>query len=323
MSISMIIDLRPADFPRDVETVRDLFREYADSLGVDLEFQDFAAEVAALPGKYAPPAGRLLLAWRGKEALGCIGLRPLDLNTCEMKRLYVRPEARGEQLGRRLVERLCAEAREAGYTRICLDTLPAMGTAQALYRSLGFQAIEPYVFNPIPGTQFLALDLKRDSESYGFAADLRFGAEVERLSGKKSICVASRRLAAQVGGLREKLPRWGPRSRIAAQAGSLQLKLALCSRSWRFAAGFGAWQPSLRDSPGIWKRPSGRGKLPGGRSKMLPQIVRSWCNLQDPGGNEGLLGATSRILLQSGSLRYKPGNPAAQLLILEHGPRSI
>jgi ribosomal protein S18 acetylase RimI-like enzyme len=153
------IEIRPADFPRDLEVVRGLFREYRDGLGVDLDFQGFEAELASLPGKYAPPLGRLLVAWRGDEAVGCVALRPIDRVSCEMKRLYVRAEARGEHLGRRLAERICREAREAGYARICLDTLPAMTSAQALYRSLGFVPIEPYVFNPVPGTRFLALDL--------------------------------------------------------------------------------------------------------------------------------------------------------------------
>ncbi|CAN7355229.1 GNAT family N-acetyltransferase [Variovorax sp. LjRoot84] len=154
-----MIEIKAAELPRDLDTVRVLFREYAESLGIDLEFQGFEAEVAALPGKYEPPAGRILLAWRGTDALGCIALRPIDASTGEMKRLYVRPQARGEQLGRRLAERVCQEAREAGYARICLDTLPTMGAAQGLYQSLGFRSIEPYVFNPIPGTKFLALDL--------------------------------------------------------------------------------------------------------------------------------------------------------------------
>jgi len=153
------IDIRPAEFPRDLPFVRALFREYAEGLGVDLGFQSFEEEVAALPGKYAPPSGRLLIAWRGAEALGSVALRAIDAGSCEMKRLFVRPAARGEQLGRRLAERICAEAREAGYARICLDTLPMMGSAQMLYASLGFEAIEPYVFNPIVGTKFLALRL--------------------------------------------------------------------------------------------------------------------------------------------------------------------
>jgi ribosomal protein S18 acetylase RimI-like enzyme len=155
-----MIDIRPADLPRDLTEVRSLFREYAHGLGIDLDFQDFEAEMAALPGKYAAPWGRLLLAWSGTEAVGCVALRPLDESTCEMKRLYVRPQARGQQLGRRLAQRLYEEAREAGYSRICLDTLPTMVSAQKLYQSLGFAPIDPYVFNPIPGTKFLALDLK-------------------------------------------------------------------------------------------------------------------------------------------------------------------
>jgi ribosomal protein S18 acetylase RimI-like enzyme len=154
-------EIRPAELPRDLEVVRGLFREYADGLGVDLAFQGFDGELADLPGKYQPPAGRLLLAWTGDRAAGCIALRPLPgvRDACEMKRLYVRPDARGERLGRRLVERICREAREAGYARICLDTLPSMAAAQSLYESLGFVPIEPYVFNPVPGTKFLALDL--------------------------------------------------------------------------------------------------------------------------------------------------------------------
>jgi ribosomal protein S18 acetylase RimI-like enzyme len=152
-------DIRSADCPPDLALVRALFREYADGLGVDLAFQSFEAELATLPGKYEPPHGRLLIAWKGNEAVGCVALRPLDGNSCEMKRLYVRPQARGEQLGRRLAQRICDEARQAGYSRICLDTLPTMASAQALYQSLGFAAIEPYVFNPIAGTKFLALDL--------------------------------------------------------------------------------------------------------------------------------------------------------------------
>lgn len=154
-----MIDIRPAELPRDLGEARSLFREYAESLGIDLDFQGFEAEVAALPGKYEAPAGQLLLAWSGTDAVGCVALRPLDGASCEMKRLYVRPQARGEQLGRRLAERICQEAREAGYSRICLDTLPTMASAQNLYQSLGFRSIEPYIFNPVPGTKFLALDL--------------------------------------------------------------------------------------------------------------------------------------------------------------------
>lgn len=153
------IEIQPAQLPRDLAEVRKLFVEYADGLDVDLGFQDFESELAALPGKYAPPAGRLLLAWLDGTVVGGVALRPLTPAICEMKRLYVRPQARGTRLGRRLAERICAEARGAGYKRICLDTLPTMIAAQRLYAALGFVPVEPYVFNPIAGTKFLALDL--------------------------------------------------------------------------------------------------------------------------------------------------------------------
>jgi GNAT superfamily N-acetyltransferase len=157
--VSNTISIQQARLPQDLETVRDLFIAYADSLGIDLGFQGFEAELATLPGKYQAPAGRIMIAWIGGLAVGCVALRALNATTCEMKRLYVRPEARGEQLGRQLAERICREAREAGYSRICLDTLPSMASAQSLYGTLGFLPIEPYVFNPITGTKFLALDL--------------------------------------------------------------------------------------------------------------------------------------------------------------------
>ena len=153
------VQIRAAQFPRDLALVRELFREYAAGLGFDLAFQGFENELAALPGKYAPPAGRILLACDGGQALGCVALRPLDGGACEMKRLYLRPAARGRQLGRRLAERICEEARAAGYTRICLDTLPSMAAAVRLYTALGFKPTAPYVFNPMPGAMFLALPL--------------------------------------------------------------------------------------------------------------------------------------------------------------------
>jgi ribosomal protein S18 acetylase RimI-like enzyme len=152
--MSQAIEIRPAQLPQDLPVVRGLFREYADSLDIDLCFQDFEAELSALPGKYQAPAGRILLAWRGDQAVGCIALRPLQDGDCEMKRLYVKPDIRGERLGRRLAENLCKEARAAGYTRIYLDTLPSMTAAVRLYASLGFQPAEPYVYNPIPGALF-------------------------------------------------------------------------------------------------------------------------------------------------------------------------
>lgn len=153
-------DIRAAAVPHDLPVVRLLFREYIDGLGVDLSFQDVEAELAGLPGRYAAPSGRLLLAWRGDEPIGCVALRALGGGDCEMKRLYVRPQGRGLKLGRSLAERIVAEARAAGYARMRLDTLPTMDTAQALYGALGFVSAAPYGFNPIPGTQFLALDLR-------------------------------------------------------------------------------------------------------------------------------------------------------------------
>lgn len=153
-----MIEIRAAAIPAEIPIVRELFREYADGLGIDLCFQDFEAELASLPGKYAPPRGRLLLAFDDGAAVGCVALRPIELETCEMKRLYVRPDVRGQHVGRLLAERICDEARAAAYRRICLDTLPAMTSALALYASLGFQPIEPYVFNPIEGALFLGLD---------------------------------------------------------------------------------------------------------------------------------------------------------------------
>jgi GNAT superfamily N-acetyltransferase len=154
-----MIEIRPAEFPRDLDVVRGLFREYADGLGIDLCFQGFEEELAGLPGKYAPPGGRILLAWAGELPMGCVALRPVEGGACEMKRLYVRPAARGTRLGRSLAERIRMEARAAGYARLCLDTLPSMGAAIALYTALGFKPIAPYVYNPIPGALFLGLDL--------------------------------------------------------------------------------------------------------------------------------------------------------------------
>jgi ribosomal protein S18 acetylase RimI-like enzyme len=142
-----------------VADARALFLEYAESLGFDLGFQDFEAELRGLPGDYAPPGGVLLLARVAKEAVGCVGLRPLAPETCEMKRLYVRPEARAGGAGRALAEAVIEVGRELGYRRMRLDTVPTMTAARALYRSLGFREIEPYRFNPIPGTSFMELDL--------------------------------------------------------------------------------------------------------------------------------------------------------------------
>jgi ribosomal protein S18 acetylase RimI-like enzyme len=143
----------------EVPAVRELFREYADALGIDLSFQHFDNELAGLPGAYASPAGRLLLATDADLVADCVGVRPLESPTCEMKRLYVRPPWRGGGLGRRLALAAIEVSRDLGYARIRLDTLPTMGAAIDLYRSLGFREIEPYTVNPVPGTRFLELDL--------------------------------------------------------------------------------------------------------------------------------------------------------------------
>jgi putative acetyltransferase len=151
--------IREAETHADIARVRELFLEYQSTLGVDLCFQGFAEELASLPGHYARPAGRLLLASDVSSVLGVVALRPILSTDCEMKRLYVRSSGRGAGLGRRLTEALIKEARLAGYHRLLLDTLPTMVEAQALYRSMGFVEIAPYCHNPIAGTRYMALNL--------------------------------------------------------------------------------------------------------------------------------------------------------------------
>jgi putative acetyltransferase len=145
--------------PAELPLIRGLFGDYAASLGVDLSFQDFERELAALPGEYAPPRGAILVAHVASEVAGCVALRPLGAAVCEMKRLYVAPPHRALGLGRQLAEAAIAEAQRLGYERMRLDTLPAMDTARTLYAKLGFYKIEPYRFNPIAGSQFLELEL--------------------------------------------------------------------------------------------------------------------------------------------------------------------
>jgi putative acetyltransferase len=147
----------------EIDAVRGIFREYAHGLGVDLCFQQFDRELADLPGDYAEPRGKLLLATVNGEVAGCCALRPLDSsdypNACEMKRLYVRKRFRGLGLGRQLVEEVMEAAREAGYACVLLDTLDDMEAARGLYGDLGFAEIPPYYHNPIPGAHYLKAEL--------------------------------------------------------------------------------------------------------------------------------------------------------------------
>jgi ribosomal protein S18 acetylase RimI-like enzyme len=146
-----------------LETVRFLFKEYAESIGIDLCFQAFEEELRQLPGDYSPPRGALLIAVANGEFAGCCALRPLDsvdyANASEMKRLYVRPSFRGFGIGRLLADAILEHARLADYTSILLDTLDDMESARALYEDLGFEEIPPYYFNPIPGAHYLKADL--------------------------------------------------------------------------------------------------------------------------------------------------------------------
>lgn len=149
-----------ATSPTQIAQVRDLFLEYAQSLGFSLCFQSFDQELAGLPGDYAPPDGRLLLAEFEGQLAGCVALHKLDGNICEMKRLYLRPQFRAKGLGRALAETIIAEARVLGYQRMRLDTVePAMRDAVAMYRRLGFKEIAPYCQNPIAGAMYMELQL--------------------------------------------------------------------------------------------------------------------------------------------------------------------
>jgi ribosomal protein S18 acetylase RimI-like enzyme len=145
--------------------VRELFNEYASSLDFDLCFQNFDKELTELPGKYAPPDGRLIVAMNGTNVAGCVALRNLTKGICEMKRLYVRPEFRGKGIGKELVKVIIEEAKKIGYTHMRLDTVPAMKEAIALYRSIGFYEIEPYRNNPIEGAIFMEFNLENLSDT--------------------------------------------------------------------------------------------------------------------------------------------------------------
>lgn len=153
------VSITQARAESDIALVKELFVEYAASIGIDLEYQGFSKELAGLPGKYAPPSGDLLLATTNGEAVGCVALRGLDPAKLELKRLYVRPSTRGMGLGKQLVEAAISAARQGGYAELRLDTLETMVPARALYSSMGFVEIPPYGGAYLPGTKFYALAL--------------------------------------------------------------------------------------------------------------------------------------------------------------------
>jgi GNAT superfamily N-acetyltransferase len=153
------MQIRPAITPDEIAVARILFAEYAAALKIDLGFQNFADELAQLPGPYVPPRGRLFIAWFDETAAGCAALRPLFDDVCEMKRMYVRPAFRGRGVGRRLAEAIIAAARQIGYVRMRLDTLPQMSAATGLYESLGFTRRSAYYDTPLAHTIFMELVL--------------------------------------------------------------------------------------------------------------------------------------------------------------------
>jgi putative acetyltransferase len=154
------MEITQATSPEEIETTRELFREYSEWLAVDLCFQNFEKELAELPGKYAPPEGRLLLAHHEDQLAGCVALRSLGDGICEMKRLYVRPSYRGTGLGRVLLDWIVDEAKLIGYAKMRLDTMPGkMDRAIEMYRRLGFREIGPYYDNPHSTAMYMELEL--------------------------------------------------------------------------------------------------------------------------------------------------------------------
>lgn len=156
----MEISFITASLPEQIDTVRSLFREYEQWLGVSLCFQGFDKELAELPGAYAPPRGRLYIIEGDGESIGCIALRPMkEKDVCEMKRLYLRDNFRGQGLGRAMAERIINDAREIGYSVMKLDTLEQMTAARGLYRALGFREVPAYYDNPLPNVVYMELAL--------------------------------------------------------------------------------------------------------------------------------------------------------------------
>jgi carbonic anhydrase len=156
---SSLFEIRPASTKSDIVEVRRLLEDYAAWIAIDLSFQNFAEEMNGLPGEYAPPSGALFIGWTDERPAGCVAVRRIDDQDCEMKRLFVREATRGGGGGEQLARRAIAWARGRGYRRMLLDTLPSMSTAHRLYERLGFTQIPAYRFNPVPGAQFMALVL--------------------------------------------------------------------------------------------------------------------------------------------------------------------
>ena len=147
---------------RELLVARSLIEEYVASLPIDLDFQGYREEIARFPGEYVPPEGAVLLAYEGDEPVGVVALRRQAASVCEMKRLYVRPPFRGRGAGQALSTEIVRHAVRLGYSRMRLDTLPTMDAAIGLYRALGFREIPPYRYNPVPGAQFMELELPRE-----------------------------------------------------------------------------------------------------------------------------------------------------------------
>jgi ribosomal protein S18 acetylase RimI-like enzyme len=162
-----MLKILPVSKRGDMAAIRELLQAYADALEFNLDFQGFEQELENLPGEYAPPEGVLLLACWQNEPAGCVALRKLSNRTCEMKRLYVKPELRNLGIGQTIVEHIIREARCLGYARMRLDTVPSMARARALYTKLGFKSIAPYRFNPIEGAVFMELQLSTEELSNG------------------------------------------------------------------------------------------------------------------------------------------------------------
>ena len=159
-SVAKVLTFTQAETPTQITQARELFLEYAQSLGFSLCFQGFNRELASLPGDYAPPEGRLLLAEFENQLAGCVALHKLEVEVCEMKRLYLRPQFRGKGLGWALAQHIIAEAVQIGYRRMRLDTVePVMKDAVSMYRELGFREVAPYCLNPIAGAMYMELEL--------------------------------------------------------------------------------------------------------------------------------------------------------------------